>query len=160
MAKRGIMKGIDGQVIIITPGTMNLDEAETDPQGFFSDMSRRFDGQFVGVLEDSEIQIPMIRRDAARWDGSKIIDDKKVTTETEVMAAYNWKRKILARDGNPITQRDRIIHSGMIAELGQDEVDSLVDDWRKSNVAPQESRFDPLPTKKPAPIPKDFLGGR
>ncbi len=96
-----------------------------------------------------------IRRNAWRFNPAKdaIVDDQKITTESEVAEAMGWtQEEELNTPSN--TAKSRKKQNGRFDLLSPIELDETITDWRGSGEAPPESSFIPPPGRAPIPLVK------
>ncbi len=91
------------------------------------------------------------RRNAARWLGADITDDLRVTTEQEAEAATLWKEKREIESPSAPSVMTRKVARARFDLLTDEELDSIVTEWRVSTDAPAESKFTPPADRNPVP---------
>lgn len=111
------------------------------------------------ILRVHELPKRGLRRDAWRLseDGTRIVDDKTLTTGAEVSAALHWAQEMVidlggsappGRGGPPgqgaplwSGKADRALLAGRFDRLTADEREAIIFDWRMSGDAPEECSF-------------------
>tara|TARA_Y100000310_G_scaffold94408_1_gene92038 strand:+ start:1563 stop:2273 length:711 start_codon:yes stop_codon:yes gene_type:complete len=96
------------------------------------------------IIAEKELPFRGFRRDA--WGlsskGDGVIDRKYMTTALEAFSCLSWEQGKLIDSGDMATPLKRKIFTRRFDLIKEGEIDPVISEWRRSDNAPTESRFE------------------